>query len=234
MIFSQHFYELKFRLFYCIITLLSCWFIFYYYKYELLYLINLTNNQNGYFIFTNISEVFLVFIKTSLILSVFICLPYFLFQLKCFLCPCLYSYEYFKVSKLFYQLLIYLFFGNCWFFYFLFPWSWFFFIGFETTLQSNYISIYFENRLQDYLDFFIQFFFFFNCLSIFSLIIFNFFKKLLLSSNARKFIYLGGFVLGGLLTPPDVLTQFLIGLPILIIYEFTFFYFILKKNYFQL
>jgi sec-independent protein translocase protein TatC len=39
----------------------------------------------------------------------------------------------------------------------------------------------------------------------------------------RKYAVLMAFVVGAILTPPDVLTQFMMAIPLLILYEFSIF-----------
>ena len=228
MIFSQHIYELKFRIFYFLLSFFLCWYLTYFYKYEFLYLVNFTKKES-YFIFTNASEVFLSLLKASFLIGFLYSLPYLIFQTGCFFIPCLYFYEAQRIFRILKKILFFSLFGNYFFITCIFPWSWNFFLGFESTLQNSIVSIYFENKIQDYLNFFIQFFFFFNLLIFFGLILYYFFENFLGFSKSRKLIYLSIIILAGCITPPDVLTQLWIGLPIIAGYEFTIFCQLLKK-----
>jgi len=228
MIFSQHIYELKFRIFYSCLNFFLCWYLTYVYKYELLYLINFTK-KDSYFIFTNASEVFVILIQASCLIGAVCSLPYFILQISCFFFPCLYWYEAQFILKSFQKIVFLLIFGNFLFITFIFPWSWEFFLGFESTLQNNIVSIFFENKIQDYLNFFIQFFFFFNLLIFLGLILCYFFEKFLKISKTRKLIYLAILILAGCITPPDVISQLCLFVPIILGYEVTLFYQLFKK-----
>lgn len=48
--------------------------------------------------------------------------------------------------------------------------------------------------------------------------------------QSRKFMILSSFILGALLTPPDILSQFLLALPMIVLYEAMILYSILKKK----
>lgn len=228
MIFSQHIYELKFRLLYIFLSFVNCWCIAYFYKYELLYLIQLANS---YFIFTHISEVFLGLFQVSLIIGGLASIPYLILQIWCFLCPCLYRYEAEYLFNFFKKLAIGLILGNLFFFKILFPWSWKFFSEFETSSITHGVAIFFENRLQDYLSFFVHFFFFFNLTLIFILIGYHFLKNTSMLSKFRKYVYLGILILSACITPPDVISQLIISIPFIIIYEIKIITKILHKNY---
>nr|ACS27127.1 SecY-independent transporter protein [Heterosigma akashiwo]AOT84878.1 SecY-independent transporter [Heterosigma akashiwo]BBE27962.1 SecY-independent transporter protein [Heterosigma akashiwo] len=228
MIFSQHIYELKFRFLYILVAVLNCWCVAYWYKYELLYLIQLANS---YFIFTHISEVFLSLLKTSFLVAGLVSLPYASIQIGCFLCPCLYTYEARTLLNFLKKLTLVIIIGNFFFLKVLFPWSWQFFSEFETTQATHSVAIFFENRLQDYLNFFVHFFFFFNFTLILILIGYQFFDNLDMLSKFRKFIYLGIVILSACITPPDVISQLSLSAPIILIYEFKIFTTRLYLNY---
>lgn len=228
MIFYQHFYELKFRIFYVCIHFLSCWSVFYLYKYELLYLLQF---KKSYFIFTHVSEVFASLLKISIFMSVLFTLPYFILQIWSFLCSSLYEHEHKKLLKLMKHTILFIIFGNIFFFKILFPWSWEFFSEFGTTPQTHSVVIFFENRLQDYLNFFVQFFFLFNFSIISFVLLLKIVQAFELLTTFRKPIYLGSMILSAFITPPDVVSQLILGLPMIFSYECLIFCNYLKKQY---
>jgi sec-independent protein translocase protein TatC len=230
MIFSHYFFELKIRFIYYLINLLSFILLFYLYIYEILYLINY-NPTNLYFIFTNLSEVFSIYIYISLIGGLTLSIPYLFLQILWFLYPCLYIYELKIIKKVFKNGISLIIISNTLFFYIIFPWSWAFFLGFETTIKKTLISIFFENKIKEYLIFFSEFLFLYNFLVLFSIIVYyilTFLKNIFI---IRKFVYIFIIIVGGLLSPPDIFSQLIISLPIIIIYEIILIFNLFFKNY---
>lgn len=54
--------------------------------------------------------------------------------------------------------------------------------------------------------------------------------KAQMMKDKRKHVIVAAFILGALLTPPDVLSQLLMAIPMIIFYEFTIFYAVLRES----
>jgi len=241
MLFFYYLNEIKYRVLYFIFSFLFNFFIWLFYSKESLFLIvrpllNLTKGEQfSYFIFTNMTDVLFIYIKIALILAFVVALPFLFLQVWFFLVQGLYNYEKNFLGIIFF-LFIFLFINLIYFLYtFLIPFIWFFFINFELTSSESLFGMYYEARINDYVDFMFYIFFIFCCFLQFPILMifllyFNF-LKIDFFINYRKYFVILFFVLGGLFSPPDILSQIFISCFILIIYEIILFLNLLLQNY---
>ena len=209
------FIEIKNRIILSIITLLSVFSTAYYYKAFLLILIiisnsTLSNDILNYFIFTSITELFLIYI----LLGFFVTSQAFYFisvyHSICFLSSGLYQTEY-KYLKFIFSISVSLGILSIYFFNkVLVPILSNFFLSFqEYSLQS--ISFYFEAKIYDYLNFYkdvyLSCFFSFQCCVILILLSSYVSNNIELLKILRKFFYLLLLVFSTLVTPPDIFSQ---------------------------
>lgn len=173
--------------------------------------------EESYMIFTSLPEAFFTYLKVSFFAAIFLTSPYILFQIWRFISPGLYSKE--KRYALPFVVFSTIFFiGGALFAYFLvFPLGFKFFVAFETDTIKPMISI------REYLSFSVKLLIAFGI--IFELPIFMFFlgriglvqSKVLITK--RKYAILLIFVIAALFTPPDVVTQCLMAIPLMMLYE---------------
>lgn len=176
-----------------------------------------------YFIATNLTDILYAYLHLSYFLSNQIIFLYIIYHFFTFLVPALYTFEYkYLKTVLFFAL----------FFYFLsflvlnlyvLPYCWNFFLSFQTTVISSAIKVHFEAKLTEYIHFYI--FLHFICIGI-SLIFFILFlfletrlDKIKFIKNSRKLFYFLFFLLATLITPPDILSQLIVGCSFILIYE---------------
>lgn len=232
------FLEIKNRIILLIITLLSAFSIVSYYKFFLLILIVisnpvLSNEILNYFIFTSITDLFLIYILLSFFIAKLTTYFIFVYHLICFLSAGLYQTEYVYLKYLF---IICLFLAIiCWKFFnkILIPIVSHFFLSFHDNPSQN-INFYFEAKIYDYLKFYTEIYY--NCFLSFQLCIFLIIFANFISNNTkllkstRKFFYLSILLLSTLMTPPDVFSQMFLFLVFLFGFEILIFFNILKKN----
>ena len=175
---------------------------------------------------------FLTPLKMSLILAVYIAMPYLLYQLWKFVAPALYRNEKIIILPLVLSSTTLFYSGLLFSFYVVFP------VIFNFLANVGPSSVDFAPDIQYYLDFIIKVSFAFGVafevpIATILLIIFGVTTTEKLKKN-RAYIIIGSFVLGMLLTPPDVISQFLIAIPIWILFEaglfFSTFFKIRHKN----
>ena len=166
---------------------------------------------------TEVASPFLVPFKLSLILAMFLSIPYILHQLWSFVAPGLYGSE----KRIALPLLVssvFLFYGGIAFaFYVVFPLIFGFFsgIGLEQVVYTTDISA--------YLSFVLKLFFAFGVafeIPIATLLLV--WTGATTVENLRKkrpYVVVGCFVVGMLLTPPDVISQLLLALPMWVLFE---------------
>lgn len=166
---------------------------------------------------TSVTSPFLVPFKLVLLLAVLLAVPYLLHQLWAFVAPGLYSHE----KRLAVPLLVssvFLFYCGIAFAYFVvFPLLFAFFIA----IAPEGVAV--MTDIGQYLDFIIAIFFAFGIafevpVATFLLILAG---ATTADSMARKrpYIIVGAFVIGMLLTPPDVISQSLLAVPMWALFE---------------
>ena len=160
---------------------------------------------------------FLTPLKMSLILAIYIAMPYLLYQLWLFIAPALYRHEKRLILPLVISSTILFYAGLVFSFYVVFP----VIFGFLASVGPD--SVNFAPDIQYYLDFILKVSFAFGVafevpVITILLIIFGVTTPQKLKKN-RSFIIIGSFVIGMVLTPPDVISQFLIAIPIWLLFE---------------
>lgn len=166
---------------------------------------------------TEVASPFFVPFKLTGFLAVFICMPYLLYQLWAFVSPGLYKTEKrFAVPLLVSSILLF-YAGIAFAFYIVFPLV----FGFFTSVAPSGVTV--MTDISHYLNFILKMFFAFGM--AFEVPV----ATILLVStgiveyeslkNKRPYIIVGAFVLGMFLTPPDIISQFLLALPMWILFE---------------
>ena len=165
----------------------------------------------------DVASPFLTPFKLVLMLSVFLAMPVILYQIWAFIAPGLYANEKRLAGPLLISSIL-LFYGGVAFAYFIvFPLV----FGFFTSIGPEMVAI--STDIGRYLDFVLALFFGFGLafeVPIATIILvaigFTTPKKL---SEKRPYVIVGAFVLGMLLTPPDVISQVLLALPVWLLFE---------------
>ena len=196
----------------------------------------LENSPNQRMIFTSLPEVFVSNLKISLFTSFLVSAPFFIIQIILFISPALYKNE----KKFFIPLITlspFFFIAGVFFaYYFLVPVIWNFFISYENLLNNSF-PIELESKYSEYIKL-IMFLLFASGLSFeFPILIIlltkiGIFNHHFLSKN-RKFFFIGILIFSAFFTPPDVISQIGIAIPLIIFYEFSILFikiFISKKN----
>jgi sec-independent protein translocase protein TatC len=219
--FMSHLEELRKRLIICAISVGVGFVIAYIFSEHLFQLLVLPLRdvmpEGDKLIFTNLPEMFFAYLKVAFIAGVLASAPVIFYQLWLFVAPGLYQKERkylfpFVVSSTF------LFVGGALFGYFVvFPFGFKFFIGFANDYVKALPSV------KQYFSFSIKLLFAFGLVFELPVVIF-FLAKIGVVTTAtlrkkRKYAILLTFVLAAILTPPDVITQCMMALPLIILYE---------------
>ncbi len=160
---------------------------------------------------------FLTPLKMALIFAVYVAMPYLLFQIWSFVAPALYKHEKQMIIPLVISSTILFYAGLLFSFYIVFP----VIFGFLSGVGPSIVD--FTPDIQYYLDFVLKVSFAFGVafevpIATILLIMFNVttIEKL---KNNRPYVIIGAFVLGMLLTPPDIISQVLIAIPMWLLFE---------------
>ena len=210
-----HIKELKLRIFYLTISFLCTFFTCYYYSFEMIYLFVkpfLAYEKN--FIFTDLTEAFYTTIKLNFIISIYILIPFLIYQIWCFVIPSSFlkerkKYNFFCITifTLFNFSLIFVYF-------LLLPELYKFLLNFQ--VNTNFMSIQLEARIHSYVELACKIFFFSSLLFQIPIIFFLAFKYGFLNTNFlienRSKIFFINLFLAAFISPPDVSIQILLAL----------------------
>ncbi|BBB24064.1 sec-independent protein translocase protein TatC [Isorropodon fossajaponicum endosymbiont JTNG4] len=160
---------------------------------------------------------FLTPLKMALIIAVYAAMPYLLYQIWSFVAPALYKHEKQMILPLVVSSTILFYTGLLFSFYVVFP----VIFGFLSSVGPNIVD--FTPDIQYYLDFVLKVSFAFGVafevpIATILLIMFGITTVEKLKSN-RPYVIIGAFVLGMLLTPPDIISQTLIAIPMWLLFE---------------
>lgn len=173
--------------------------------------------ENSSMIAIDVASPFLAPFKLSLLLAVVLAIPFVLYQLWAFVAPALYREEKRLARPLLYSA-VFLFYAGCAFAYFVvFPLV----FGFFMRVAPEGVTV--MTDISKYLDFVITLFFAFGIafeVPIATIILVatgvTTVEKL---KKIRAYVVVGAFAVGMMLTPPDVVSQTLLALPMWALFE---------------
>ncbi len=176
-----------------------------------------TMPEGSQMIATDVASPFFAPFKLTIVISVFIAIPYILFQLWSFVAPGLYKNEKRLIAPLMLGSTL-LFYGGIAFAYFaVFPVVFAFF----TSVAPEGVVI--ATDISSYLDFVLKLFFAFGvAFEIPIAIILMCWTGMTTPDSLREkrpYVVVGAFVVGMLLTPPDIISQSMLAIPMLILFE---------------
>jgi sec-independent protein translocase protein TatC len=171
----------------------------------------------GEMIATGTITPFLTPLKLSLISSIFLAMPFILYQFWAFIAPGLYQHERKMVMPLVVSSTLLFYLGMAFAFYVVFP------LVFAFIVSTAPDGVTVMTDMADYLDFVLTLFFAFGVafeIPIATIIVLwtGVVTREALAKG-RPYIIVGAFVIGMLLTPPDVISQVLLALPMWVLFE---------------
>jgi sec-independent protein translocase protein TatC len=165
----------------------------------------------------DVASPFLTPFKLVLMLSVFLAMPVILYQCWSFVAPGLYANEKRIAGPLLVSSILLFYAGVSFAYFIVFPLV----FGFFTSIGPEMVNI--STDIGRYLDFVLALFFGFGLafevpIATIILVAIGFTTPNKLSEK-RPFVIVGAFILGMLLTPPDVISQVLLALPVWVLFE---------------
>lgn len=173
-------------------------------------------------IYTSMPEVFFAYVRVALFAALCLSFPYGAIELWLFIAPALYKNE----KRVFLPLLLLtpIFFGLGAFFayQFVLPTAWQFFASFA---GGEWMTMRLEAKVGEYLSLAMALIFSFGAafllpIFLFLLVHMNIVSRQELAAQ-RRYAVVVAFVLAAILTPPDVISQILLAVPLILLYEGT-------------
>ncbi|MDH5391975.1 MAG: twin-arginine translocase subunit TatC [Gammaproteobacteria bacterium] len=166
---------------------------------------------------TGVAAPFLVPFKLVLMVSVFLAVPYLLYEMWAFIAPGLYKNEKTMAAPILISSIILFYCGVSFAYFVLFP----LLFGFLIAISPQGVVM--MTDIGQYLDFILAIFFAFGIafevpIAVFLLIMIGATTPDALAAK-RPYIVVGAFVIGMLLTPPDIISQTILALPMLFLFE---------------
>jgi len=166
---------------------------------------------------TKVASPFLTPFKLSLIAAIFLSMPYLLYQLWGFVAPGLYRHERRMALPLLASSVVLFYLGAAFAYFVVFPLVFRFF----TSVTPEGVAV--MTDISEYLDFVLTLFFAFGLafeipIATIILVWMGMTTPEQLAAK-RPYVIVGAFVIGMLLTPPDVISQTLLALPMWLLFE---------------
>lgn len=213
---TGHLEELRNRLIISLITVGVCFAALYPFSETLLTLVHLPIQDEQLYMLSP-AEAFIVHLKLAIFGAIVLAVPMLLYQLWAFVAPGLYQNEKRYALPFVLVATVFFLFGGLFAFFIMLPFALRFLLGFGGSLIQPMISV------TNYVSFVTTMMLVFGV--VFELpVILVFLAKMGIVTPAhlrsfRKYAIVGAFIIGAILTPPDVVSQVMLAGPLLVLYE---------------
>ena len=173
--------------------------------------------ENTTMIATEVASPFFAPFKLTMVVAILLAMPFLLYQVWGFIAPGLYKKERLLVVPIFLSSVVLFYAGMAFAYYVVFPLV----FGFFTSVGPEGVAM--MTDINSYLDFVLKLFFAFGLafeipIATLVLILTGITTPQKLAEK-RPYVILGCFVIGMLMTPPDVISQAMLAIPMWILFE---------------
>ncbi|MCQ4159166.1 twin-arginine translocase subunit TatC [Roseomonas sp. GC11] len=227
----EHLLELRTRLLWSLGAFLLCFALCYYFSSQIYGflaqpLADILQHQSGgerRMIFTALYEAFFTYLKVALFGAVFLSFPMWATQLWLFIAPGLYRSEKRALMPFLVASPVLFVLGAALAYYFIFPMAWKFFISFETPPGGGSLPVQLEAKVSEYLSLVMHMILAFGAAFQLPVGLTLLAKVGIVSveglKKGRRYAIVGMFVAAAILTPPDIISQVGLAVPLIALYE---------------
>lgn len=231
--FLEYLTELRIRSCFCFFSFILTFCIFFLFSEEFLYImlspLCIKTSPNCLFIYTQITEVFLILCYISLVGTCIFEIPYFIYQGWCFLIPGLYQYEFFEIRWYYFMGVLLFWFGIFFGYFLLIPYLWNFLITY------NLGNIQFMPKVNEYIPLMLYILLFSGFIQIIPLVILFLtsigFLQIPFFYKNRFLLYTAILLCISLISPPDFISQLFLFIFFIVFYEISILNLLLWSNF---
>jgi sec-independent protein translocase protein TatC len=173
--------------------------------------------QGSTMIATDVTGTFLVPLKVTLMAAFVIALPYVLWQMWAFVAPGLYKHERRLVVPLIVSSMVFFLLGMAFAYFLVFPWVFAFFVSYAPS------GVQMMTDIDKYLSFVLWMFVAFGATFEIPVVQVVLVRMGVVSiaklKELRSYVIVGAFVVAAVITPPDVVSQLMLAIPMCLLYE---------------
>jgi sec-independent protein translocase protein TatC len=174
-------------------------------------------------IYTSLTEAFSTYLKVAMFGGIFLTVPFIMVQIWLFMTPGLYPHERKAILPFFISAPILFLMGACISFFVFIPAAWKFFLSFETPQPTNGLPIILEARVAEYLNLTTTFILAFGFAFQLPIVLGLMGRLGVIQAKAlarfRKWAVVIILSIAAILTPPDVISQSALAIPLYCLYE---------------
>lgn len=228
-----HLTELRSRLLWCLLFFAVAFTVAYIYAADIYRflahpLATVLAGEDRRLIYTSLTEAFMTYMKVAFWAALCVSFPFILIQIWRFIAPGLYKHEQNAVRPFLIMTPVLFLLGASLAYFYVIPLAWQFFIGFEQAALPGSLPVQLEARMTEYLSLTMSLLFAFGVAFEMPVLLLLLVRLGVIRPEdlvaKRRYAIVIIFVVAAVLTPPDAISQCMLAVPLLLLYEGTIIY----------